>query len=241
MEEQVADGVYRLGTRWVNWYVVRDGDRVTVIDTGLPQYSEQLASALARLDRSLEDVDAILLTHRHYDVLGSAERLRGDSGARVFIHPADADIAAWRKQLRPSPVVLAHAWRPGWMVSTAHAASQGGFGLAPLTEHESLVDGDELDVPGRPRVIATPGHTPGHCAFALEERGVLLTGDALVTFDATTRSRGPRVPSINSDRAQALASLSRIESTDAATVLPGHGAPWYGGVAEAVRRARANA
>jgi glyoxylase-like metal-dependent hydrolase (beta-lactamase superfamily II) len=210
MAKQVAEGVYRLGTRWVNvnWYPVSDGEHVTIVDTGLPQYWDQFAAALNRLGCRPGDVDAVLLTHCHYDVLGSAERLRSDNDARAYIHPADADIATSRSHPRPNPGVLTRAWHPGWMISTAHAVSQGGLGLAPLTEHKPVIDGEQLDVPGRPKAIATPGHSPGHCAFWLEERGVPFCGDALVTFDATSRSRGPRLSSINTDREQALTSLT---------------------------------
>jgi glyoxylase-like metal-dependent hydrolase (beta-lactamase superfamily II) len=241
MARQVAEGVYRLGTRWVNWYLVLDGDHVTIIDTGLPQYTDQLAPTLTQLGYRPDDIDAVLLTHAHYDTLGSAERLRSDSHACAHIRPADAPIATSRSHPHPSPGVFARVWRPGWMISTAHAVSQGGLGLAPLTDHELLVDGEQLDVPGHPRVIATPGHTPGHCAFSLEDRGVLFCGDALVTFDATSCTRGPRLSSINADRDQALASLTQIETTDATTVLPGHGAPWHAGAGEAARLARASA
>jgi glyoxylase-like metal-dependent hydrolase (beta-lactamase superfamily II) len=38
-------------------------------------------------------------------------------------------------------------------------------------------------VPGRPRVLHTPGHTGGHCAFVLEERGALIAGDLLCTLN----------------------------------------------------------
>jgi glyoxylase-like metal-dependent hydrolase (beta-lactamase superfamily II) len=234
----VADGVHRLGTRWVNWYLIEDGHRLTVVDAGLPQYFDQLPAALAAIGRSLSDVEAVILTHCHFDVLGSAERIRADSGGRAFIHPADAGIARMNTHPRPRPTALVNAWRPGLIIFMAHLVSQGGMGLAPLTELASLVDGDRLDVPGRPRVIASPGHTPGHCSLLLADRGVLFSGDALTTFDPAIRARGPRLLSINADRGQALASLSRLEQADAATVLPGHGAPWRGSVAEAVRHAR---
>lgn len=235
----VADGVHRLGTRWVNWYLIEDGDGLTVVDAGLPQYWDQLPAALAAIGRRLSDVEAVILTHRHFDVLGSAERVRAESGGSAFIHPADAEIA--RMQAHPRPTALANAWHPGWMIFMAHLVSQGGMGLAPLTELKDLVDDDRLDVPGRPRVIATPGHTPGHCSLLLADRGVLFSGDALTTFDPATRTRGPRLPSINVDRRQALASLSRLERTDAPTFLPGRGAPWRAGVVEAVRQARESA
>jgi hypothetical protein len=38
MNAEIAEGVRRLRTRWVNWYIVEDGARLTVVDAGLPQY-----------------------------------------------------------------------------------------------------------------------------------------------------------------------------------------------------------
>jgi glyoxylase-like metal-dependent hydrolase (beta-lactamase superfamily II) len=238
MNAEVADGVRRLGTFWVNWYVVEDGGRLTVVDAGLPQYWDQLTASLAAMGRRLSDVEAVVLTHNHLDHLGCAERLRAESGGRAYIHPADAAVARGEERPKPPPGALDAARRLGFIIFMAHVASQGGMGLTPITEAAPLADGEQLDVPGRLRVIATPGHTPGHCSLLLGERGVLFAGDALATFDATTRTRGPRLLSINADREQALASLSQLERAGATTVLPGHGAPWRGDVAEAVRRAR---
>jgi glyoxylase-like metal-dependent hydrolase (beta-lactamase superfamily II) len=95
-------------------------------------------------------------------------------------------------------------------------------------------------VPGRPRVVATPGHTFGHVAFHLPERDVLLCGDAVVARDPYTDETGPRLVALaaTADLAQATASLDRIEATGAATVLPGHGPPWRDGAQDMARRAR---
>lgn len=106
-----------------------------------------------------------------------------------------------------------------------------------------FADGDELDVPGRPRVLATPGHTEGHASLLLADRGVLFAGDALITADPLTGESGPRVPAdpLNLDTAQAHASLAQLERVDAGIVLPGHGEPWTQGASRAVERARAAA
>lgn len=102
--------------------------------------------------------------------------------------------------------------------------------------------GEELDVPGRPRVLATPGHTEGHVSFALSARGVLIAGDAMATYDPITGATGPRVVHdvVNSDTALAHTSLAEIEAVGADTLLPGHGDPWRGSMADAVARARAS-
>jgi glyoxylase-like metal-dependent hydrolase (beta-lactamase superfamily II) len=236
---QVAGGVHRLGTRWVNWYLVEDGGQLTLVDGGLPQYWSQLPAALATMGRRMADIEAVVLTHNHYDHLGCAERARAESGGRAYIHPADVAVARGEERPKPPPGALRAAPHLGFVLFFAHVASQGGMGLTPITQLETFSDGDVLDVPGRPRVIATPGHCAGHCSMLLEERRVLLAGDALATMDFVARTRGPTLMPINDDRAEALASLSRLENTGATTVLPGHGAPWRGGVAEAVRRARA--
>jgi glyoxylase-like metal-dependent hydrolase (beta-lactamase superfamily II) len=238
MSVEVAPGVGRLGTRWVNWYVVEEDGRLTVVDAGLPQYWDQLPAALATMGRGLADVEAVVLTHNHFDHLGCAERVRAESGGRAYIHADDAAVARGDERPKPPQGALRLGRHPGLYLFMAYVASQGGMGLTPVTELVPFGDGDELDVPGRPRVMATPGHSPGHCSFVLEDRGVLLAGDALVTFDPITRTRGPRLLSINADREQALASLGRLEGTGVTTLLPGHGAPVRGDVGAAVRQAR---
>jgi glyoxylase-like metal-dependent hydrolase (beta-lactamase superfamily II) len=105
---------------------------------------------------------------------------------------------------------------------------------------ETFDDGDVLDVPGRLRVVATPGHTQGHVALHVEQAGVLFTGDAMCSLHPLTGRRGPQLmPSaLNNSTDQALASLERIAALDASTLLFGHGEPWADGAAVAVARAR---
>jgi glyoxylase-like metal-dependent hydrolase (beta-lactamase superfamily II) len=98
----------------------------------------------------------------------------------------------------------------------------------------------ELDVPGRPRIVFTPGHTHGHCSLHLPDRGTLIAGDAVVMLDPYTGHRGPQIVSgaATANSAQALESLSAVEATGAQTVLTGHGDPWREGAASAAARAR---
>jgi glyoxylase-like metal-dependent hydrolase (beta-lactamase superfamily II) len=96
-----------------------------------------------------------------------------------------------------------------------------------------------LDVPGAPRVIHLPGHTPGSAALHVEAKDVLLIGDALSTVAVTNGSTGPMIAPYTADPAAAVAALDRLDGIEAGWVLPGHGQPWTGGVAEAVRRIRA--
>src|SRR5215207_7410700 len=87
MPTEVAPGIHRLGNEIVNFYLVEDGDGVTVVDAGLPAFRGQLDAALAG-----RRVDAVILTHGHIDHVGIAEGLRRD-GATVYVHAADAAMA----------------------------------------------------------------------------------------------------------------------------------------------------
>ena len=77
-------------------------------------------------------------------------------------------------------------------------------------------------------------------ALLLADRDVLFTGDALVTRDPYTGRTGPRLVALaaTADAQQALASLDRIGSISANTLLPGHGEPFSEGADEAARMAR---
>jgi glyoxylase-like metal-dependent hydrolase (beta-lactamase superfamily II) len=114
------------------------------------------------------------------------------------------------------------------------------FWPTPVKELKRYRDGS-LDVPGRPRVLFTPGHTLGHCALHFPDRDAVIAGDAIVMLDPYTAEAGPKIVAgaATADSERNLASLDAIAETGATTVLTGHGEPWTGGAAEAVRRARA--
>ena len=90
-------------------------------------------------------------------------------------------------------------------------------------------------------MIATPGHTPGHCSFLFSEHGALFVGDSMCTANPLARREGPEVmPKVtNVSDERAVMSLDAMEGLEADVILPGHGEPWHGSPAKAVQRARA--
>ena len=78
-------------------------------------------------------------------------------------------------------------------------------------------------------------------AFHFPAHDALFVGDAFATLDVLTGATGPRLAPFTADPGQALASLARLDGLHAGLVLPGHGQPWTGGLAEALRRIRAAA
>jgi glyoxylase-like metal-dependent hydrolase (beta-lactamase superfamily II) len=238
---EVSSGVWRAGSEFVNWYLVEDGGRVALVDAGVPGYWPQLDEALAAMGRSRGDVEAVVLTHGDGDHVGFAERARQELGARVLVHPDDVKITTTRKQKKRERSLLPELRHGAARKIVAELVRNGGARVPPVESVDTYADGEELDVPGRPRVVHTPGHSDGHCMIHLADRGVLFAGDALGTYQVLRGTRGPTMMPLafTTDMDRALDSLDRLAALDAGTVLPGHGDPWTGGTSAAVEQARA--
>jgi len=236
---EIAPGVFRVGTNFVGCYAVEDAGAYTFIDAGLPGYWQHMAGFLTSRGASLSAVKAVVLTHHHPDHMGNAERLRTQADARVFVHHDDL-AAAMHKGGKPPRFPV---WKPQVFHLVAHMLRNGAARTVPVAEASGFADEEILDVPGRPRVIHTPGHTAGNAALSLEDREALVVGDTLGTVGLLSGETGPRLPPrfMNHDHDQALASLQKIELVKARWVLPGHGLPWEGSPQQAVKLARQTA
>jgi glyoxylase-like metal-dependent hydrolase (beta-lactamase superfamily II) len=211
-----------------------------LVDAGTPADWDRLLGGLQTIGRSPADVAAVLLTHAHVDHTGFAERARSEMGARVLVHAADEHAARTGDVGKRDGEITSYLGRREFYRTLWILGRRGATKIIPIAEVSTFADGEQLDVPGRPRVIHAPGHTAGSCALLFESRRVLLTGDVIVTRNPLTGRIGPQIMpgAFNSDSEQALSSLGALETTTADLLLAGHGEPWNGGVADAVRRAR---
>jgi glyoxylase-like metal-dependent hydrolase (beta-lactamase superfamily II) len=236
---QIAPSIHRIGTNsMVNAYLVEEAGEVTIIDAGVPGYYADLSRELALMGRSVTDVRALVLTHGHSDHIGFAERLRRERGIPVSVHEIDAALARGEvpnPAKGTGPIRIAPLLGFLWF-----SALHGALRTPRLTVVATYGDGATLDVPGAPRVILVPGHTPGSAALYVPSRDAIFIGDALATYAVTTGRRGPQVAPFTADPVQAVASLARLESISARSVLPGHGEPWTGGMEEAIGLVRAD-
>ncbi|PZR53109.1 MBL fold metallo-hydrolase [Xylanimonas oleitrophica] len=238
---EVAEGVHRIDHAYVNVYLVSDGGRVLVVDTGLPATWPLIGRALREIGHRPDDVAAVVLTHAHFDHTGCVARVQERLGVPVWLHAEDHRIAAHPYRYAHENVRGLYPLRyPGALRTLGAMAAAGALRVPGVTGLRPIEPGTQLPVPGSPRVVFTPGHTDGHCALHLPDRDVLITGDALVTLDPYTGKQGPQIVAgaATADSAQALRSLDALAATGAGTLLPGHGEPWAWGVAGAVDQAR---
>jgi glyoxylase-like metal-dependent hydrolase (beta-lactamase superfamily II) len=236
--------IHRSGTDVVNWYLLEEGGRVTIVDAGLPGYRPRVGGALAVIGRRLEDVEAIVLTHAHIDHVGFAAKLHAERGVPVHVHEAERPQATTGKapKTEASFVPALVRYKAARRV-VGHIVRHGGARPPKLPEVVTFAHGAQLDVPGRPVAVPTPGHSPGHTALHVPSEGALFTGDALMGWSTITGAEGPILPPVefNNSTARARESLAAIEATGAQTLYFGHGDPWSEGAAAAVAIARERA
>lgn len=243
LTRSVASGVHRLEHAHVNCYLIEEGRSLTLVDAGLPGSYPFILAAIEAIGHRVEDVEALLLTHAHFDHIGAARRLQQQIGCPVHVHPDDAYIARHPYRYAHERSRLLYPLKyPRAIPVLAGMAAAGALWVRGIQHALPYQGAGVLDVPGRPLLIETPGHTFGHCALHLPDAGAVITGDALVTLDPYTGAIGPRIVAgaATADSALALESLDRLEETDAITVLPGHGSPYRSGIRQAVREAAAS-
>jgi glyoxylase-like metal-dependent hydrolase (beta-lactamase superfamily II) len=235
---RIADGVHRCGTELVNWYVVEEDGRLTIVDCGSSGYWPQLDRVLAELGRTRDDIHSVVLTHGHVDHVGFAERLRAESGVPVWVHEGDEEMVRTGKFQDTEGRLLPYLRYPFAFRMLSHLARNGPK-ITPVKELRTYADGHRFDGPGQLVAVHAPGHSLGMCALHHERADLLFTGDGVVMRNPLTGRRGPQIPpkAFNVNSAQALASLDRLPQ--AAVLVSGHGDPWTEGTAAAVERARA--
>jgi glyoxylase-like metal-dependent hydrolase (beta-lactamase superfamily II) len=193
---------------FVNAYLVREDDGLTVVDTMLPGSAGQILAAAERIG---VPIVRIVLTHAHGDHIGSLDALAAKlPGAGVLISERDARLLRKDKGLEPGepPEKL-----------------RGSYPGAKTAPTRTLQHGDRI---GSLQAIATPGHTPGHMAFLDTRDGTLLCGDVFSTVGRveTTARRPWRFPFAGMatwSKALELESARTLRALEPARLAPGHG------------------
>ena len=199
-----------------------DGAQAVLVDCGYPGSLPLLEAALRPLGLRAADLTGVFLTHHdddhvgglaqlkravpHLPVMTGAEEAPYLSGARKSLRLAQAEA------LQPSLPPEAQAW--GLQFCRRLAA------VEPVPADRLLRDGDPLPGCGGCRVLATPGHTPGHCSLYLPDRSTLITGDAAV---AEAGHLAVANPQFALDLPAAQRTLRRLEALPWTTCFCYHG------------------
>jgi glyoxylase-like metal-dependent hydrolase (beta-lactamase superfamily II) len=188
--------MFTVGPVQENCFIVREqgSKRGVIVDPG--DEPDRLLEALAALE--IERLEAILLTHTHFDHVGAVAPVARATGAPVVCPELERHVLANIMDFVPWP----------------------GFGPFESYEADQAVKGGEtLDFAGlRFEVMFTPGHSPGHVTYALANEGALFSGDVLFAGSVG------RVDLPGGDWPTLLASIDSLVSRfpEETTVYPGH-------------------
>lgn len=173
--QEVADGVLRLRTLMVNVYIVRTGTSWVLVDAGLRGYDRTIASAALEFIRSSAPPEAIVLTHGHFDHVGSLDALLDRWRVIVLAHRLERPYLTGESPYPPPDPLVGR----GSMAVLSRLYPRGPIDISGrlrlLPE-----DGSFPQMPGW-RAVFTPGHTAGHVSLFRERDRTLIAGDAVVT------------------------------------------------------------
>jgi glyoxylase-like metal-dependent hydrolase (beta-lactamase superfamily II) len=164
---------------FVNMYLIREPDGLTLIDAGTPGGLKAVERALQKKGERLADIRSILITHADPDHIGGAAALQAATGAALYAGGVEAAAMAEGRSSREPRASPAMAPMFNLMNTM--------MPITPVQASGILKPGDELPILGGLRVVATPGHTPGHLSFFAPAYGLLFAGDALMVLGGRPR------------------------------------------------------
>lgn len=187
----------RSRTRSCNAYLLMGSGKNVLVDTGLPSSSQALGATLQRIGIAPSDIDAIVLTHEHFD-----------HTAAVPFFGGKPTVAAYR--LAANKIRL----------NDEFATMQRAFGepFTPFSVDWELTEGMIIDTGyHRLRVLHTPGHSSGGISLIEEQSGMLIAGDTVL--------KGGLIGGIfgSGNISDLIYSLKELRNLRPRVLLPGHG------------------
>jgi glyoxylase-like metal-dependent hydrolase (beta-lactamase superfamily II) len=180
-----------------NIYVIQ-AEKSLVIDCGTGGHHSEVMTRLKEII-SPQEIDTIILSHRHFDHTGGAEDLKSALDAKLMVHENAAE-----------------ALRQGDATTTAASAFGKKFPKLEVTE---LKEGEEIDLGDiKLKVIHIPGHSNGSIGLIHEDSKTLFSGDTVYTDGGIGRWDLP-----TGDYSQLVASIGRLTKMDISNLYPGHG------------------
>jgi glyoxylase-like metal-dependent hydrolase (beta-lactamase superfamily II) len=149
--------MFTVGPVQENCFIVRQKDSGTALIVDPGEEADRLLGAVDEL--GIEKVEAILVTHTHFDHVGAVAPVAQATGAPVYCPELEREVLANIMDYVPWP----------------------GFG--PFESYEAdytVAGGETLDLAGmKVEVLFTPGHSPGHVTYAIRDERALFSGDVL--------------------------------------------------------------
>lgn len=211
----------------VNAVMVGDKNGWVLVDTGLKNSADFIVDAALKRFGSDNPPKAIILTHGHFDHVGSVIQLSELWDVPVYAHKLELPYITGRKNYPLANPEADEGLVAKMSPSFPHRAINLGFRAVELPE-----DGT---VPGMPgwSWIHTPGHTEGHVCFFRDLDRTLIVGDAFTTIkqeslmSVLTQNEHIKGPPayFTEDWDTAMKSVGKLRALKPEFAIPSHGTP----------------
>ena len=194
-----------------NAYLVRAKKGYILVDAGMENKLNKVKDTLNEINADWEDIILIIITHVHYDHVGSLFDLKERTKAEVLVHEKEKKLLEMGKTSFPKGTMILSK-----MISKlGNLFLQGSF--KPVVADITINDCYELSKYGiNGKIIYTPGHTEGSISLIIENN--IICGDTF--FGVLPNSVYP--PFAN-NKEQLLKSWKKISKYDCENFYPGHG------------------
>ena len=146
---QITENIYYVGTHGLAAYLLASGHQALLIDTGLPENTEQIEQNIKQLGFKLSDVKIMVTSHAHWDHVGALARIKQDTGAKLIAMQQDVKALEIGKPI-----------------------GENTFQTIPFTpvKVDKVIHDGEVVKLGKLKLKATltPGHTPGCTTWSTE-------------------------------------------------------------------------
>jgi glyoxylase-like metal-dependent hydrolase (beta-lactamase superfamily II) len=207
-----------------------NSNRWVLVDTGLENSAEFILQEAEKKFGKDSRPEAIILTHGHFDHVGSVIKLANHWDVPVYIHLLELPYITGKKDYPLADPTVDEGMVAKMSPTFPHRSIDIGYRAVTLP-----ADGS---VPGMPgwKWIHTPGHTEGHVSLFREKDGVLIVADAFSTvkqeslMSVLTQSEQISGPPkyLTTDWITAEKSVKRLLDLKPSLAIPSHGQPMKG-------------
>jgi glyoxylase-like metal-dependent hydrolase (beta-lactamase superfamily II) len=201
-----------------------------LIDAGMPKSAEEIKEMVQERFGENAIPNAIILTHGHFDHVGSLVELLEEWKVPVYTHELERPYLTGKKDYLPGDPSV----DSGLVAKMSPMFPNHGIDISEqiMTLPE---DGSVPSMPGW-KWVHTPGHTPGHISLFREQDRALIAGDAFVTvkqeslYKVLTQTKEISGPPkyYTTDWKAAFESVKKLEELKPEVAVTGHGLPMRG-------------
>jgi hydroxyacylglutathione hydrolase len=212
--------IHTLSLGVANAFILKDQGTV-LVDCGPPKKADAFIKQLSTARIKPRDIQLIIITHGHWDHIGSAAQIKEITGAKILMHQKERK---WLEELYASPPQGVGGW--GRFLAKSMVAVMAPFIHVKSAGVDIGFDADELSlgeygIAGR--IVYTPGHTAGSISVLLDS-GEAVVGD--MAMNSLPMRLSPGLPVFAENLSQLMESWRMILQQGVATIYPSHGGPF---------------